>query len=165
VCQYLILLSDALIITAREVGRGAFGQGREFDRHFPISVRSGQWVLHMPRHVAVELPHPRLACAWQKVCVSRSAHPTSSLRNESQHMVINPGARPTAGRRLPWLRKFGRIIAAPLRPKAACLCNLQEPVPHLRHKRFPVAVIHSLANPANRYSRTRVIKRRCFNDG
>jgi hypothetical protein len=131
-------LSDALIITARKVGRCAFGQGKEFDRHFPISVCSGRWVLHMPRHVAVELPPPQLACAWRKVCDSRLAHPTNSLpsRNESHHVVINPRARPTAGRGLPWLRRFGQIIAVLLRPKAVCLCNSQEPVPHLRHRVF-----------------------------
>jgi hypothetical protein len=33
ICQHLILLSNALIITARKVGR-AFGQGREFDHTF-----------------------------------------------------------------------------------------------------------------------------------
>jgi hypothetical protein len=32
-------------------------------------------------------------------------------------------------------------------------------------KFFRVAVIHCLANPANSYSRARVIKRRRFNDG
>jgi hypothetical protein len=138
VCQHLILLSDALIVTARKAGRGASGQGGEFDRHFPISVRSGQWVLHMPRHLAVELSRPQLARACQKVCDSRVAHPTSSLpsRNERHHMGINPRARPTAGRRPPWPRRFGRIIPALLRSKAACLCSLQEPVPRLRHQAF-----------------------------
>jgi len=99
--------------------------------------------------------------------VPKLGTPTSSLppRNEGRHMVINPHARPTAGRRLSWLRKFGRIIAAPLRPKAACLCNLQEPVPHHRHR-----VLSRRCNPPPCQSREQLLacahdKGRCFNDG
>jgi hypothetical protein len=116
---------------------------------------------------ASELPRSQLACARRKVCHSRLARPTRSLpcENESHHMVINLRARPTAGRGLPWMRRFGRIIAVPIRPRAPCLCNLQEPVPHLRHRVFRVAVIHSLSDRANSHSRAGVIKRRCFNDG
>jgi hypothetical protein len=61
ICQRLILLSDALIVTARKVGRCAFGQSREFDRHLPIPVRSGQWVLHVPRQLALAFQRSQLA--------------------------------------------------------------------------------------------------------